>query len=55
MILQITEEQQKELLEHEGNDLELHVWVDKDNNDKIVRMAISDMVQDSTMIEFMLK
>jgi len=53
MILQITEEQQKELLEHEGNDLELHVWVDKNN--KIIRMAIADMVQDSIMIEFMLK
>ena len=55
MIFQITEEQQKELLTHEGNDLELHVWVDKDNDDKIVRMVISDMVQDSIMIEFMLK
>ena len=45
MILQITEEQQKELLEHE--------WID--NEDKIIRMAIADMVQDSIMIEFMLK
>ena len=55
MILQITEEQQNELLEHEGNDLELHVWADKDNNDTITKMAIADMAQDSIMIEFMLK